>query len=443
MTLRMDHLNTMILKNNFFNLSNSHAAIFLNFFAKACGILIIVYIANTFNQNLFGIYSFLIALAGFFATFLKVGLPPYLIKKTSSLLARNRYFALMSLWQLVRRYLLISFLFISTSLLLVFYVYPISFKDIDFTDLSICILIAYSITFSEICSSMIRGTGHIKSGLVPENLIRPCVFILTLYLTINFLTHNISTILMLFFGSYLISNSLSQLVLSKITKQEIRPNIINNEYRFKLNPKELASYFSFSFLQIFMSQFCILLFPFFSSYDELAVYRISFAGGFLLTSILIAIASANINKFSTFYSQKDFKSLNSYANKCSAMSFRYSLFFIVFSCLSAPFIIDLILDKSYMASLVPFYIIAFGQLFNCAFGLSSSILQISNYQSCNNVSLFISILIGIIIFSFLVSKSGAIGASIAYSASLLAYVSLSQFFCKIKIGFFVNPFIGK
>lgn len=436
----MDHTNTMILKNNFFNISDSHAAISLNFFAKASGLLIIVYMANSFNQNLFGRYSYLIALAGFFATFIKIGLPPYLTKITSSLLVSDRYSELISLWHLVAHYLLISFVLLLTSLFLVFYIQPFSFENIDFANIFICILIAYCIAFSEIRSSMIRGAGYIKSGLVPENFIRPCVFIFTLYLTINFSTYNISTILLLFFGSYLISNSLSQLVLLKITKQVIQPNITNDNHRFKLNSRELVSYFSFSFLQILMSQFCILLFPFFSSYDELAIYRISFSGGFLLTSILIAISSANINKFSTLYTQKNFNSLNSHANKCSAMSFKYSFFFIMLSCFSAPFVIDLILDESYMESLMPFYIIAFGQFFNCAFGLASSILQMSNYQSYNNVSLFISIFIGIIIFIFLTSKSGAIGASIAYSASLLVYILLSQFFCKIKIGFFVNPF---
>ena len=122
------------------------------------------------------------------------------------------------------------------------------------------------------------------------------------------------------------------------------------------------------------------------------------------------------------------------------MSLIYSLLLISISCVLASFVIDLLLGELYLGSLLPFYIIAVGQLFNCSFGLASSILQMSKFQFFNNISLAVSIGVGIILFILLVQNYGAIGASIAYSSSLITYVFLSQFFCKLKIGFIVNPF---
>jgi len=430
----------MILKNSF-NISDSHASIFLNFIAKAMGLITIIYLANIFDQDFFGLYSYLIALSSFIAVFIKLGLPPYLTKSTSSLLANQNYSKIKSLWIKINRFLSLALVILLTLFLIIYLIDTTpSENNITLFDLLACFLIAFSISFSEIRSSMIRGMGYIKSGLFPENFIRPILFLLCLFLVSAFYDQNITLILFIFLGAYIFSNSVSQFIIYRISKTEIDERNIDIKKKFKIEPNEIISYFSFSFLQILMSQFCILLFPFFSSYEELALFRIAFSGGFLLTVVLMAIAAANINKFAGFYSKKDYRKLNKYANKCSAMSASYSTILILVACILAPYAIDFLLDNSYSDSLIPFYIIAFGQLFNCFFGLASSILQMSKFQFHNNISLGIAIFVGVIFFIIFVENTGAFGASIAYTSCLITYVLLSQFFCKLKIGFFVNPF---
>lgn len=436
----MDHTNIMTLKNNFLSISDSYASIFLNFFGKAIGLVTIIFLAGKLDQNSFGMYSYLIALSGFIAVFLKLGLPPYLTKLTSSLLANQSYSKIKSLWKKVNNFLLYTLILI---LILSSAIYFFNFKllqNFNLLDLSICLLIAFSISLNEIRSSMIRGMGHIKSGLIPENFIRPILFIICLYFAFNLNNFNLTLILIIFLLAYISSNIVNQFIIFKINKNEIVKSNTDVLKNFDIKSSEIISYFFFTFLQVLMAQFCILLFPFFSTYEELALFRIAFSGGFLLTTVLLAIASANINKFAGLYSTKDFRKLEKFANKCSKMSLIYSLLLISISCVLASFVIDLLLGELYLGSLLPFYIIAVGQLFNCSFGLASSILQMSKFQFFNNISLAVSIGVGIILFILLVQNYGAIGASIAYSSSLITYVFLSQFFCKLKIGFIVNPF---
>jgi O-antigen/teichoic acid export membrane protein len=435
----MVHINTMSQESNYLSLSISQASILINFCGKFLGLLSLACLANFFSENAFGFYSYLISLAAFIAVFLKLGMPPFLTKNTSSLLASRNFSDLSYLLNSVGRYFIISFV-----LMLIFILSLSSkreaelFNEITYLELIFCILIAYAISFGEILSSIIRGMGFIRSALYPENIVRPIIFLFLLLGTAKLSSLNIFNTLFLFLTAYIISNFIYYLVKRKIV--ELHPDTSTvGKGRFIFQYQEMFSFFVFSLLQVVFSQFSFLLFPFFSSYDELAIYRIAFSGGFLLTAVLLAVSSANVHLFSNFYSQNQLTKLRNHANECSWITFSYGFFFIAFSCASAPYLLPLVLQESYSASLTPFYIIAIAQLFNSAFGLASSVLQMSRFQYFNNISMVISLLIGIIYFVFHVKDMGAVGASISFSISILLYVFLSQLFCKILLGFFVYP----
>lgn len=426
-------------KSDHLNLTISQASIVINFCGKFLGLLIIACLANFFSENAFGFYSYLISLAAFIAVFFKLGMPPFLTKNTSSLIASENFSELSDLFKRVGRYFFITF-----ALILMFILIMGSnretelFNEITYLELTLCILIAYAICFGEILSSIIRGMGFIRTALYPENVVRPIIFLLLLLLTANISSLNIFNALIFFLLAYVISNFIYYLSKHRIVVSHLGISKAGKG-RFIFQNREVLSFFIFSLLQVAFSQFSFLLFPFFSSYDELAIYRIAFSGGFLLTAVLLAVASANVHLFSNFYSQNQLTKLRNHANECSWTTFIYGFPFIAFSCAFAPYFLPLVLKESYLASLTPFYIIAIAQLFNSAFGLASSVLQMSRFQYLNNISIVISLLIGIIFFVSLVKDTGAVGASISFSITILVYIFLSQLFCKIYLGFFIYP----
>lgn len=372
--------------------------------------IIIIYAARVLGATEYGIFSYVLGLAGFFTVFSDMGVNSLLMRDVASYPEeKSKYFAA-SFW--------IKIILLSIASLLLVFVAP-HFSKIGIV-ISLFSLVALMSVFDglgEFFSSFLRGVEKMELEaliIVAEN-----IALLIAGFTLLAFAPNAKSLII----SYIISLSLGAILAAFFIRKQFL-NIFRY-FDMDLIKRIISSAWPIAFssvLGIFMINTDVVMLGWMRTAEEIGYYSIGQRFVPVLLTLPNIFATAIFPILSRFAAQKEQQKEKNLNEKSMALIFMIVLPLILGGVILAAPIIKLIFGESYLPAVPAFRIIIASLIWIFPNVFLTNIVLVHNYQKKIVKYLLLSSLGNIAINIFLIPLWGIVGAAIATFVSQTLYV---------------------
>lgn len=388
---------------------------------RLAGYLYQVCIARLLGVRIYGIYTISYSLINIVLRFSQLGLERGGIRYISILKEENKKYAINKLSKFL---FLLSFFsgtlwalitFLSSGIIANFYKEPELKSGLAYFSLSLpfytsLLVMAYSS----------RGFNKMAYYVISENISRPVLQILFLFLLFYLLGKKIATSILPWFFSSL----LSLILILYFFKREIKEK---SEVPQNLYKEVILFSYPIIFISILYFLFAwtdIIILGIFRTPEEVGIYN-----GIARTAEMANIFLLAINEvFAPFISQlsykKDFESLKILFQTIIRWTLHFSLPLLAFFIFSGKEFLLFVFGKEFIIGYIPMLILLLGLVFQNAAGESPMTLTMSGYQKEWAITTLIGLIVNIILAISLIPKFGILGASLSTCISLIILRSI-------------------
>jgi len=372
--------------------------------------IIIIYAARALGATEYGVFAYVLGLAGFFTVFSDMGINSLLMRDVASHPEeKSKYFAA-SFW--------IKIILLSIASLLLVFVAPYFSKiGIAISLFSLVALMAVFDGLGEFFSSFLRGVEKMELEafiIVAEN-----IALVIAGFALLALSPNAKSLIM----SYIVSLGLGAILAAFF----IRKQFLNIFRYFDINliKKIINSAWPIAFssiLGIFMINTDVVMLGWLRTAQEIGYYSIGQRFVPLLLTLPNIFATAIFPILSRFAAQKEQQKEKNLNEKSMALIFMIVLPLIFGGIILAAPIIKLIFGQSYLPAVPAFRILITSLIWIFPNVFLTNLVLVHNYQKKIVKYLVLSSLGNIIINLFLIPLWGIIGAAVATFISQTLYV---------------------
>ena len=175
---------------------------------------------------------------------------------------------------------------------------------------------------------------------------------------------------------------------------------------------------------------------------EVGYYGIAVKLANLTTFILIAINSMAAPKFSELYYSDKMEELFYIAQKSAKLIFYATTPILVGLIVFGKIILAIAFGKAFTLAYMPLLFLVVGQFFNSISGATGYFMNMTGNEKVFKNIMFFTAIANVFLNFQLIPKFGIVGASIAATASLVIWNSITLIFIKVKYGTTTGYFPG-
>jgi O-antigen/teichoic acid export membrane protein len=394
-------------KNLFINISYNTIS---NVISLLLGFILNIIIARILQPKQMGEYSYAVWLISFLSIVILLGVPNTLTKYISQFYKEKN--KIRFLFYFLVRIVFLTFIFVSSGILIYFF---ISQKNFDFL---IFVVLGYTIaSLNGILRSYVSGIEDFKTITINTFI----TLFLQLILVITFLKKEPSSAKML--EIYLFSLFISTILFFISLKKELKEVFSTTEEMFleKDEKKKITKYLIFISALMLINMIVwerseIFFLKIFSTSEGLAFYSIAFTLGYLPNKIL-TFGNVLLPRMSKFYAEKDFSKISMYYKQLTEFISLLIIPIYIFVFMFASDIVKILYGESYLQVSSILRIIIFAGIISGIATVGSAFIQaVEKVGVSFKIGVFITV-INILLDFLLIPKYRSIGAAYANSIS--------------------------
>jgi O-antigen/teichoic acid export membrane protein len=239
----------------------------------------------------------------------------------------------------------------------------------------------------------------------------------------------------------IISAILALTISIKILTKKI-PKINQNKNQPKLNITWIKSTIPFALLggvSIIAGQTDIVMLGYFSSPENVGIYRVSVQGATLILFSMRAITMVAGPYFSILHAKKDLKQLQQVVKTTSRICFFISALTLIILFAFGEEIITTVFGQNFKNSYTTLIILSTGQTINSFFGPSGTLTTMTGNERVSVITVLAVAIANIILNSILIPQYGNVGAAIATAVSTAPCSIILCLYVKSKMSISTLP----
>jgi O-antigen/teichoic acid export membrane protein len=378
-----------------------------------------IILARALSPSGYGAYAFVFSIISLLTLPVSAGLPDLLVRQVADYHHDNKMGLMAGL--IKRSHQVVCWISILVMLILIVVSYNITDWTLD--DKWMLLIAASPLIFitgiKGLRTGILQGLHKFKASQIPETVVRPFVFLVSLCIllmaeSLNILSALLAQVLAvtisLVVGIWLLNKNLPQKLLS-----------FTPEYENKNWLKSLIPFVQMSFVGTFNAQIVTLFLGLVTTDADVGVYRVASLVSGTLSIVYSVTSMALMPKIVMCYKNKDIEKLQYLLTFGAKVSFFSSLAMGSILILVGKELLLILFGSAYQAAYTAMVCMAVGQIVNAGLGLSGQLLNMTGNEKYTLKSQVLG-LISITAFSaFLIPSYGATGGAIATAAGLILW----------------------
>jgi O-antigen/teichoic acid export membrane protein len=287
---------------------------------------------------------------------------------------------------------------------------------------------------------MLRGLRMVVLGQMPEMVVRPLALLL-IVLLLSLLGKNMQSPVAVM-GAQVAAVTIS-FVIGLVMFLRLRPPELSTaEPRFRTRAW-LASTIPFALtalLQLINGKVDVVLLGVFREHAEVGIYRVATQFGVFVIFALQVVNAIQGPHIAHLYAKGDMRKLQVMVTKTAHAVCAFAVPAVALLIAFGYPIIRLTFGEGYLRSYLPMVILCVGQLVNSALGSVASLLNMTGNERDVTRSFCVGAFVNLTLNATLTPAWGAVGASVATSATLIIWNVMMWRLVKMRTGIDSSPF---
>jgi O-antigen/teichoic acid export membrane protein len=386
------------------------------------GFLVGVQLARGLGTQNYGIYSLVMSIIALMAVPTEFGIPQLTIREISKANAKGQWDSFKGIFIWSNRVVALVFVTLLLALLVLNWLELDTLSNSEFNKtLLYGVIIVPIIALMRIRGAALMGLQKIVTGQLPNIILRPLFFSLSLFIYINVMKHQASPSAAMFLqlGSLVAVLLVAIVLLRKsipVKLSKVKAKIQARKWISSSLPMALTEG-----MRVFQGHLALLILGLVISLTDVGIFKVAISISTLIAMpiSLINIVSASI--VSDLYIKGEFRKLAKMARLMAI------LMMIGVSLLVLPFIffgeelITWVFGEGYSQSALVLLIICGGHLVNAFFGINATLLNMSKHEKRVTRAFIYSLIVNVVLVVILIYYKGIIGAAVANSLSLIVW----------------------
>jgi O-antigen/teichoic acid export membrane protein len=393
----------------------------IHFFAGLFMLALVFVMTRGLGSRQYGIFTYCFSIVFIVVSLITYGINVMAVRETPSLLSTGKTvlwkglhtwsFKLILVLSIVFPLLIIGFLTIST-----FYLHL--FKETVYTVPLIFALTAvpFYATMSYFSNSL-RGQHRTVLAFLPDNIVKPVLFLLCMGISFAFLSElHLRIVILLNVLAFMGAAAFAMIVFYRTTSLKG----IKAEYDIKLWKKSLQSFFLLTVVISINSKMDILMLGYLKDSSQVGIYSVADRIGTSLMIFLAIMNQSSAASISRMHTLEQKQKLQEMITKISRGVMIISL--PVFACIVifSKWIMSYF-GADFASGQTALIIIASGQLISIAYGPVGTMALMTGNQRYSIIYTFINILINFILNIILTPSLGITGTAIATTCAIITW----------------------
>lgn len=385
-----------------------------------------VMLARLLGPSGLGVYVFALSIITIISLPAQIGLPQLAVRETAKQLGRSNYTAIYTFWRWAFRTVTVFSLFVSLLMGAVLYFALGGSEDTRSLTILMGIVTIPLLSWAKVQSACLRGLGYVVIGQVPENLVKPGLFLLLLAAAVT-ITPAQSIGPLYTMGLYVVAAVLT-LILSTWLLIRMRP--VREEGMVAPAPKlgersewrqAIIPLAMIGGLQLVNNYTDLIMLGFMRDDAEVGIYRSASQLAVLVVFGLQAFNQILQPQFSLLWNTNRFGELQSLLTVSSRIIFLLALPPAIIFFIFGEMILSVTFGAEFAAGYAALVILATGQVSNAFGGSVGALLNMTGHERETLMGIAVSALLNIGLNIVLIPPLGMIGAAVATACSLASW----------------------
>ncbi|WP_180079883.1 MULTISPECIES: flippase [unclassified Acinetobacter] len=399
-------------------IKNGIASIFIKLSGTGCSLITAIILARNLGPEQYGYYSYILAIVSILAIPAMFGLPNLLVRETAKSEANKDWGLISGLWSWANSLTFKLLIFI----LIIFMGYVFFNKNnismSDYTTLLWGALLIPLSAFAALRSASLRGLRKVTQGQLPEQVVKPLIFLLFLVIPIFLINTEVNASFVMMLNA--LSTGLAFIFGAWLLVKAKPPQLSGVQKKY-----EIRSWFNsvmplamISGLDILVVETATIMLGSFRSVAEVGIYKIAVQGAMLVIVGVTAMNTIIAPHISKYSAESNIESTFHIARKSARFSSIIALIGFCFFLFFGKKLIVLIFGQAYEAAYLPLLWLSAGQLVHAIIGPGGIILTMSGYEKATLYTLLLAAICNICLNALLIPHYGINGAAIATFLSI-------------------------
>ena len=395
------------------------ASIAIKIFGLGFSLLTAIVLARTLGPEQYGVYSYVLAIVSILAIPAMFGLPALIVRETAKAEVKQEWGLMRGLWSWANRITASLSVLIAVIAAVVLWLNRDSFSQIQFLTFAWGIAFIPLSALAALRGASLRGLRKVIQGQLPEQVLRPLLFIVAL--VVVSLLGNIKITA----ASAMMFNALSAgvafifgawLLLREKPKQF---KIVTKEYDKKAWSNSVVPLAMVSGLDIILQQTDIVMLGLLGTNEDVGLYRVAVQGAMLLVIGTEAVKAITMPYLVKYYSQNNSAIFKIIITKSTRVGFLFSLIIFLIFIFFVKYILRSVFGEDYVDSYYILILLSLGQLVHTFIGIVGSVLNMCGYEKSTLYSQLIAVFLNVTLNIILIPLYGIEGAAIATLTSII------------------------
>lgn len=383
------------------------------------GLLVSILLARTLGAGGYGTYAFVFALVSLVSVFVRMGVPPLVVRETARGQAAGEWAVVRGIWRWANIVVLGGALLamsIGMTGLLMGWVRGEALRETLFWGLWLLPVMA----LAGVRSACLRGMHHVLAGVWPEQVLRPAILILLLLGLMGW-SHR---------ASFSSADAMKMMVVAAMVSfivgiwllQRFRPSEVVNIRPVYLPGAWLAGAWPMALTQgvdQLNRNVDVLFLGLLVATSDVGVYRVAAQGGLIASIGSVALSMAAAPFAARLHVSREHQKLQKLARHTAQAALAFAAMTTVGFAVMGGWLLTTLFGTEFDAAYWPLLILACGQMFSAGFGMNGMLLNMTGHERDVLRVLVVSVALNSLLNLVLIPYWGAVGASVATSVSMI------------------------
>jgi O-antigen/teichoic acid export membrane protein len=376
------------------------------------GFIVAILLARALGVEQYGTYSYIMVWVSIAAVIFQLGLPKLIVRETASALANSDWSRILSVWRWAGKITVVTSLVVIALVLIVYW------AGGDRINKSWMLLVVIGAIFvplmvlGNLRGAALRGLGHPVLGQLPEQAIRPAMFVFMVGTAI-FAQYEVTVFSVMVLR--VIAASLTFIIgvwmLWTVLPSESKVGVIKAPPENSAWLKS-ATLMAFSSGFILINNYCdILILGIFREPAEVGIYKIGFQTALLVSFGIKVIGPIWAPRFAKAFSEKKYSKLQNLSKKAATFTFITALAVSLPLILFDKELLVLIYTEEFLPAAMPMKILIAARLVTAFFGPLAIMLNMTGNEKSVAAILAVSATTNLFLNLLLIPRYGVEGAA--------------------------------
>lgn len=409
--------------------------------SRILGVLVVMFAARVLGAEEYGTFAFALTVATLMAIPGQLGMPHFLTREVAVYLQRLDYGLFKGLIRTSSRLVFVVSTVIALLGWIIVHQLPDDFGAIDKDVMQVALVLIPLLSLASVRVGALRGLGAVVQAQLPEELVRPLVFLLLLgggyYLAVDFSLNSVSAMWIqlaasaaaFLYGAYLLKRVYPAAATAALPLTDTRRWI-----------KSASPFMLIATANLIALQADVLVLGLMGTAEDVGVYRVVWLAASLVifgVNVVDAVVAPHIARLSESGDKARLQRIVTLSARWSlVMAIPFVLLFVIFG----GDLLRLMFGEDFVRGYASLLILTLGQVFNASRGAVGQLLMMTGNAWYATTGVAISALMNVLLNVALVPKFGIIGAAVATAGSMVIWGCLMMYWAKVRTGIVSHAF---